>query len=81
MLIYFLSSFLDNLDAVDDEFETVFPCYGKGKLYDATSSRVEEVRKDTIDNTIDLSSVPDLSHFFEDLEKDWRPVVAKFQGE
>ena len=81
-----LSSFLDNLDAVDDEFETVYPCYGKGKLYDATSSRVEEaasngVRKNTIDNTIDLSSVPDLSHFFEDLEKDWRPVVAKFQGE
>ncbi|GFH49835.1 hypothetical protein CTEN210_06311 [Chaetoceros tenuissimus] len=84
-----LSSFLDNLDAVDDEFETVYPLlFGKKRPYDpsATPSSEEQdplkgADEDSIDNTIDLFSVPDLTCVFEDLEKDWGPVVAKFQGE
>ena len=86
-----LTSFLDNLDAVDDEFETVYPLlFGRGRLYDplvSAFSRVEDEEasnkraRDTIDNTIASFSVPNLSRIFEDLEKDWRPVVAKFQGE
>ncbi|GFH49821.1 hypothetical protein CTEN210_06297 [Chaetoceros tenuissimus] len=87
----FFQVFFDNLDAVDDEFETVYPLlFGKKRPYDpsatATSSSEEQkpskvVDEDSIDNTIDLFPVPDLTRVFEDLEKDWEPVVAKFQGE
>ena len=72
-----LSSFIENLDAADNEFETVYPIYGKGRIYDRSDSSAEE--KDTmIDDAINFPA-PDLTRVFETFETNWGEVIDKFQ--
>ena len=72
-----LSSFIDNLDAADTEFETVYPIHGKGRIYDRSDSLAEK-KVTMIDDTINIPA-PDLTSVFETFEAHWSEVIDKFQ--
>lgn len=72
-----LSSFIENLDAADTEFETVYPIHGKGRIYDRSDSLAEK-KVTMIDDTINIPA-PDLTSVFETFEVHWSEVIDKFQ--